>query len=204
MTSRHDAHEGSSAIAAEAARLVVETGLEYGPAKQKAARHLGMRRGEMPANEDVEDEVRQYLALFCGDTQPQELAALREVALAWMTRLAEFRPYLAGAVWRGTATRRSAVHLDLYCDDPKSAPIALLNMGVDHEVDSMPGPRDEELTVLTLATASRALGDSVTVHLFVRDHDELRGALKSDRQGRSWRGDLAGLRRLVEAAQDTP
>ncbi len=202
MTSRHD--EGSSAIAAEAARLVVETGLEYGPAKQKAARHLGIRRGEMPANEDVEDEVREYLALFCGDTQPQELAALREVALAWMTRLAEFRPYLAGAVWRGTATRRSAVHLDLYCDDPKSAPIALLNLGVDHEVDGMPGARDEELTVLTLATASRALGESVTVHLFVRDHDDLRGALKPDRQGRSWRGDLAGLRRLVEAAQDTP
>ena len=36
----------------------------------------------------------------------------------WMLRLAEFRPYVGGAVWRGTATRWSAVHLDLYCDDP--------------------------------------------------------------------------------------
>jgi len=65
--------------------------------------------------------VRVYLDLFCAESQPTELAALREVAALWMERLAEFRPHLTGAIWRGTATRLSSVHLHLYCDDSKAA-----------------------------------------------------------------------------------
>src|SRR5688572_31367231 len=101
-------------LAAAAARLVVEEGLEYGPAKRRAARVLGrssVRPAELPSNDAVEEEVRAYLDLFCADTHPAELAALREVAALWMERLAEFRPHLAGAAWRGTATRLSAVHI---------------------------------------------------------------------------------------------
>jgi hypothetical protein len=37
----------------------------------------------------------------------------------------------------------------------------------------------------------------VTLHLNILDHDDLRGALKADAQGRSWRGDAAALRRLL-------
>jgi len=51
-------------IAAAAARLVVEEGMEYGPAKQRAARALGKhgtRSAQMPDNGAVEDEVRAYL-----------------------------------------------------------------------------------------------------------------------------------------------
>jgi hypothetical protein len=66
----------------------------------------------------VEDEVREHIALFCADTQPAELRALRELAAGWMGRLAAFRPHLYGAVWRGTATRLSPVLIDLFCDDP--------------------------------------------------------------------------------------
>jgi hypothetical protein len=191
----------SEEIAAAAARLVVESGLEYGAAKAKAARALarrgGVARAHMPTNEQVEDAVREYLDLFCAETQPAELAALREVAAQWMSRLAEFRPYLGGAVWRGTATRLSAVHIDLYCDDAKAAEIALLNLGVDYDVHALDGPGGEPTDVLTVSSPSRALGEPVTVHLFVRDHDELRGALRPDARGRSWRGDLAALRALA-------
>jgi hypothetical protein len=95
------------AIAAEAARLIVDGGMEYGPAKHKAALALGLRRAEMPSNEHIEDAVFEHLALFCADTQPAELAALRGLARSWMLRLAAFRPYLAGAVWRGTAMIRN-------------------------------------------------------------------------------------------------
>jgi hypothetical protein len=191
-------------IAAAAARLVVEEGMEYGPAKRKAVRDLGRRsgrRGELPSNEAVEDEVRQHLQLFCADTQPEELRVLRELALSWMQRLSEFRPHLAGAVWRGTATRRSAVHLELYCDDPKSAEIALINTGVDYDVGSLERGGRDPVDVLTLAVPSRALGESVTLHLTVYDLDDLRGALRPDAQGRTWRGDLAALQRLL-AAED--
>jgi len=189
-------------IAVSAARLVVEEGMEYAAAKQRAARDLGrrsVRSAELPSNEQLEDEIREHIALFCADTQPAELQALRQVALQWMQRLAEFRPHLSGAVWRGTATRLSAVRLDLYCDDPKGAEISLLNAGVDYDVGSVMRHGAEPLNVLTVGTRSPALAshDIVSVHLFLRDLDEQRGALKPDAQGRSWRGDLAALQRLM-------
>lgn len=190
-------------IAAAAARLVVEEGMEYGPAKRKAAKVLGrhsVRPAEMPANEAVEDEVRAYLQLFCADTQPDELRALRAMAAQWMERLAPLRPHLAGAVWRGTATRLSAVHLQLYCDDSKQAEIFLIDLGVPYDVGSRPGPRGESVDVLTVSSPSRELGESVTVHLTVLDHDDLRGALKPDARGLSSCGDLAALRRLMAAS----
>jgi len=189
-------------IAATAARLVVEEGMEYGPAKRRAAKVLGkqsLRPTELPSNDEVEDEVRAYLSLFCADTQPIELVALREAAADWMARLAEFRPHLTGAVWRGTATRLNSIHLQLYCDDPKSAELALINLGVDYDVGALTGPRGEPVGVLTVSSPSRALGEPVTVHLTVLDHDDLRGALKPDARGRSQRGDLTALRQLLQS-----
>lgn len=187
-------------IAATAARLVVDEGMEYAGAKRKALRALGARAGrqsQMPSNECVEDEVRDYLALFCADSQPAELLALRQLALLWMDRLVEFRPHLGGAVWRGTATRLSAVHLDLYCDDAKSAEIALINHGVSYDVGSRPDPRGRPVDMLSIASHSKPLGETVTVFLTILDHDDLRGALKPDGRGRSWRGDAAALRRVL-------
>jgi len=187
-------------IAATAARLVVDEGMEYAQAKRKAVRQLAGRlprgRTELPSNEQVEDEVRSHLALFCADTQPAELRALRELALRWMQRLAEFRPHLGGAVWRGTATRLSALHIDLYCDDPKAAEIALINQGIDYDVAG--GDGDAEVHYLSLADRCPGLAEPVTLHLAVRETDAQRGALKPDARGRSWRGDAAALQRLLD------
>lgn len=193
----------SEEIAATAARLIVEEGMEYGPAKRRAARALGganSRTSELPGNDLVEDEVRAYLALFCAETQPDELAALREVAVIWMERMAAFRPHLSGAVWRGTATRLNNVHLELFCDDSKEAELAFIDWHVDYEVGSRSGPRGQQVDVLSVAHSCAPLGERVTVHMSVLDHDDLRGALKPDAGGRSQRGDLAALRRLVAAA----
>ena len=185
-------------IASAAARLVVDEGMEYAQAKRKAARQFGATRGrpELPSNEQVEDEVRSYLALFHADTQPAELRTLRELALRWMRRLADFRPYLGGAVWRGTATRLSAIHLDLYCDDPKSAEIALINLGVDYDVVS----GDTEVEHLRVSARCPGIDEPATLFLAIRDRDDQRGALKPDARGRSWRGDAAALLRLLEDA----
>lgn len=190
----------STEIAAFAARLVVEEGMEYGAAKRRAARDLGRgnaRAIELPGNDEVEDEVRQYLAIFCADTQPAELAELRAIAMVWMERLAAFRPHLTGAVWRGTATRLNNIHLELFCDDSKAAELALIDRRVDYEVGSRPGPRGRDIDVLSVAHTSAVLGERVTLHLSVLDHDDLRGGLKPDAGGRSQRGDLGALRKLV-------
>lgn len=187
-------------LARAAARLVVDDGLEYGAAKRKAARELerrGVRRSELPSNEAVEDEVREYLAVFQADSQPAELEALRRVALTWMQRLADYRPHLTGAVWRGTATRRSAIQIELYCDDPKAAEVGLLDRRVRFDPVGQPDGPD----LLRVEAPCAELGETVSLFLHVLDRDDLRGALKPDNRGRSWRGDLPALQRLMQAAR---
>ncbi|MBL0390937.1 hypothetical protein JJ685_07255 [Ramlibacter monticola] len=188
-----------SEIAAAAARLVVEEGLEYGPAKRRAVKQMGLSaRTALPDNDALEDAVREYIAVFCADTQPAELAALRRLALTWMERLAEFRPHLGGAVWHGSATRLSDIYLQLFCDDPKSAEIALIEHRVDYTPRTVTGFHGESVEALSLSSMSPELGEPIGVHLLVYDHDDLRGALKPDTKGRTPRGDLAAVRALVE------
>ena len=186
-------------IAAAAARLVVEEGLEYGPAKRRALRDLGLpQRTALPNNDEVEAEVRDYIALYCADTQPGELRALRELALQWMERMAPFRPHVGGAVWHGTATRLSDIYIQLFCDDSKSAEISLIDHHVDYEPRMVTGSHGEQVEALSVHALSRTLGEEIGVHLLVYDLDDLRGALKPDAQGRAPRGDLTALRRLIE------
>jgi hypothetical protein len=185
-------------IAQAAARLVVDDGLEYGAAKRKAARDLSRRQGrrsELPSNEAIEDEVRDYLSLFQADTQPGELLALRRLALQWMERLQAFRPHLTGAVWRGTATRRSAVQIELYCDDPKAAEIALIDQRIHFDAVGQPDGPD----LLRVDVRCAELGDSAAIFLHILDRDDLRGGLKPDARGRTWRGDTPALQRLLQA-----
>ena len=156
-------------IAAAAARWVVEEGLEYGPAKSRAARELGAgRRSAWPDNDLVEQAVREYIAVFCAESQAQELAALRALACQWMERLQDFRPHLAGAVWRGTATRLNDIYLQLFCDDPKSAELALIDQGVRFQFAAFIEKRgvvfvgfdDKQGAALTLGQTPQAGGDA--------------------------------------------
>ena len=187
-------------IAASAAQWVVEEGLEYGPAKKRALKVLGLSpRTPLPHNDQVEAQVREYIEIFCAETQPKELLALRRHALMWMTRLAEFRPYLGGAVWHGTATRLSDIYLQLFCDDTKATEIELINKGVDFEARSVNGLQGEPVNALSVHSHCEELGEEIGVHLLINDFDGIRGALKADAQGRSPRGDLNALRRLIEA-----
>ena len=187
-----------SEIAATAARLVVEEGLEYGPAKRRAVRQLGLpARTALPDNDLLEDSVREYIELFCAETQPAELQALRRLALTWMERLQGFRPHLGGAVWHGTATRLSDVYLQLFCDDPKSAEIALIEHNVDYEARTVTGFNGQAVDALSLSSMSPELGEPIGVHLLIYDHDDVRGALRPDGKGRTPRGDMTAVRTLL-------
>ncbi len=192
-------------IAAAAAALVVEEGLEYGPAKRRAAKQMDLpSRAELPGNDEVEDAVREYIAVFCADTQPAELAALRALALTWMERMVVFRPYLGGAVWHGTATRLSDIYIQLFCDDPKSAEIALIDHEVDYEPRTVTGFTGGKVEALSLRSHCRPLRETVGVHLMVYDHDDLRGALRLDGKGRKPRGDLADVQKLLMPKTELP
>lgn len=187
-------------IAAAAARIVVEEGLEYGPAKRRAIKQLGLpARSPLPGNDEIEDAVLDYIAIFCADSQPHELAALRSLALRWMERMARFRPHLSAAVWRGTATRRSDIHIELFCDDSKSAEIALIDLRVAYEPRTVVGMRGDAVETLSVHDFCAGLNEMVGVHLLVYDHDDLRGALRLDARGRPHRGDLASVRRMLQS-----
>ena len=192
-----------SEIAATAAALVVEEGLEYGPAKRRAVKQMGLSsRTELPDNSEIEDAVVEYISVFCADTQPGELAALRELALVWMQRMADFRPHLAGAVWHGTATRLSDIYIQLFCDDPKSAEIALIEHNVDYEPRTVTGFTGGKVEALSLSSLCKPLSENIGVHFMVYDHDDLRGALRPDEKGRKPRGDIGALeKRLAKEAK---
>jgi hypothetical protein len=193
--------DASFEIAALAARWVVEEGLEYGPAKHRAARQLGVNgRASLPSNEVLEDAVRDYIGVFCADTQAQELTALRQLALVWMERLAAFRPHLGGAVWRGTATKNSDIYLQLFCDDCKSAEIALIDQRVNYVPRTVTGFTGREVEALSVHAFCPGLKEEIGVHLMVYDFDDVRGALKPDARGRAPRGDAAAVQQLLEQA----
>lgn len=196
--------DAATEIAHAAARLVVEEGADFGAAKRRALRSLGLpARTPLPGNEQLEDAVRAYLSVFCADTQPQELRALRELALTWMERLQEFRPYLEGAVWHGWATRLSDIQLALFCDDPKSAEITLINQGIAYESGAVAGLHGEPVEVLSFSCACPALGEQIGVHLLIYDLDDLRGALRAGARRRLPRGNASALRLLLQPTPES-
>jgi hypothetical protein len=186
-------------LAAVAARLVVDDGQDYASAKRQAIRLLGLAgaRVPLPDNAAMDAAVREHIAIFCAETQPVELQALRQIALLWLERLAEFSPYLGGAVWHGTATRHSDIYIQLFCDDPKAAEWRLLDKGVDYQVGTVMGWKGEPVDALSLRLRCEPLEQWVLVHLMVYDLDDVRGALKPDAQGRKPRGDAQALRALL-------
>jgi hypothetical protein len=190
-------------IAQVCARLIAEEGLGYGAAKHRAVRKIGLpERSALPTNDQVEAALEEYLALFCGDTQPGELRALRELALVWMRRLEQFSPQLSGAVWRGTATRLSDIHVQLYCDDPKSAELALIDQGVRYDVQLAHDAQGRSYDVLSIQAMSRPLGEYIGVHLSVRDYRDRHGSLVADGRGRTAQGGIAALQKILESEND--
>jgi hypothetical protein len=177
---------------------VVEEGLDFGAAKLRAVKQLGLpARTQLPSHDEVEAEVRDYIALFCADTQPAELQALRQLALVWMQRMADFRPYLGGSVWHGTATKLSDIYIALFCDDSKSAEIALIDHRADYVARSIKGFDGGMVEALSIHAPCKALNTEIGVHLMVYDYDDLRGALKLDSQGRKPRGDLTEVAKFL-------
>ena len=186
-------------ISAVAARIVVEEGLDFGSAKRRAIKQMGLiARSAVPSNEELERAVEDYIAVFCAETQATELHALRLIALEWMDRLAPFRPHVAGAVWHGSATRNSDIFLQLFCGDAKEAELGLIDRGVRYEVRSVPGFQGERVDALSVHVWSPALQEHIGLHLLVYDLDDIRGALQPDARGRRPRGDASDLRAVID------
>ncbi len=122
-------------LAHQAAKLMAEDGItDHAFAKRKAARQLGATDTQhLPSNQEVDEALNSYRALYQQDSHPEILYKLREEALATMRLLAEFHPYLTGSVLSGTAGKHSDVNLMLFSDDTKAVLLFLLKHKIDFE-----------------------------------------------------------------------
>jgi hypothetical protein len=185
-------------IAAAAARMIAEDGLDdYALAKRKAARQLGADSTHaLPGNDEIEDALRDYQALYQADEQPEVVRELRECAADIMQELASFHPYLHGAVLSGTAGRYSPVELQLFTDDSKMLEIFLLDRRIPFEAsDRRPrGDGDRTIAVIKLEW------DDVPVVLSVHVANDERVAVKLASGARAERANLAAVRQLLGQA----
>jgi hypothetical protein len=197
-----DIEQLRSEIAALAARMIAEDGADYATAKRKAAKQLlgnARVKGELlPDNAEIEEEVRQYNALFFPDTQPVRLRHMREVAERLMTELAEFRPYLIGAVLNGTAGQHSNIRLNLFTDNAKEVEIFLLNRNIDFDVSERASRDGRKQASEILSFIWQGEG----VHLDLYEDHALRSSPRAQENKRSAtleRADLNTVRALLAA-----
>lgn len=180
-------------IASLAAKFIAEEGAEYGAAKRRAVKQLlgnqKLNGNILPDNAQIEQQVRQYQAIFFADSQPARLLHLRQLAAVLMQELNAFNPYVIGAVLNGTAGEHSDIYLQLYTDNSKDVAIYLLNLGVDYEVSEHQGKRGEALETLSFIYKNEG------VHLLVHDIDDLRHTDKNER------ANLSNLLTLIENQQ---
>jgi hypothetical protein len=191
-------------IAAAAARLIADSALDYASAKRRAARQIaGDRplRSAMPDNDEIDAALLEHLNLF-DDEHPRRVFRRRQVAAALMRNLADFSPYLTGAVWKGIVAEHAPIHLQLFHDDPKEIEIALLNAGIRFDVETLPHFRDrtrDEVEAIVFWWRE----EPVMLSLYLTD--DLRGALRATAvAGGPERGDLGGLEVRIAQAEADP
>ena len=117
-------------IAHAAARILSEDGsLDYGSAKRKAARQIGAPdSGNLPDNQEIEEALRSYQALYHADDTREQLLRLRQIAIEYMALLADFDPHLTGSVLNGTAGPHADINLQLFTDLQKEVEFLLMRL----------------------------------------------------------------------------
>ena len=189
-------------IAAAAARIMAEEGIDdFALAKRKAARRLGAADSEaLPANDEIEAELRDYLALYQAEEHPERVAELRRVALEAMRALERFNPYLTGPVLAGLAGPYAEVDLQLFPESTKDVELHLLDLDIPYEASDerrYTGDRARAVAVISLQW------QGIPLRLSVFDPRDERSALKTSPAGRvAPRAGIAEVSALVQAGHD--
>jgi hypothetical protein len=200
MTRKSNRQTGTRArIAAAAARLMAEDGIDdFALAKRKAARQLGVDEAQaLPGNDEIEAELRAYLALYQADEHPQRVAELREIALDAMRALERFNPYLTGPVLKGIAGPYAEIELQLFPDSVKEVEIFLLDRNLPYDTREgrrYAGDRARAVSVLSLTW------EGAPLRLSIFDPRDERLALKTSQAGRVM--DRAGIAEVGALVRD--
>ena len=187
-------------IAAAAARIMAEEGIDdFALAKRKAARRLGAADTEsLPSNDEIEAELRDYLALYQADEHPERILELRRLALQAMAMLERFNPYLTGPVLAGIAGAYAEIELQLFPESSKEVELFLLDHRIPYDATDerrYTGDRMRAVAVIRLDW------QGVPLRLSVFDPRDEPAALKTSLAGRvAARAGIAEVRALVGPA----
>lgn len=189
-------------IAAAAAAMIAEEGLDYASAKRRAYERITGGKGSriakevLPSNEEVEQAVREHQAIFQSQEQPKRLRELRLKSLALMELLSDFSPMITGAVANGTAGEHSDIHLHCFADSAKEIGISLLNHNIPSEAGFMPNAKPGQPDVEALAIQWQ--GELATIAVY----PELELRLNGQKQAKSKpiRINTRSLQALLEAS----
>jgi hypothetical protein len=186
-------------IAAAAARIMAEDGIDdFALAKRKAARQLGAGDAQaLPANDEIDEALRAYRALYQADEHTGRIAELRRVALDAMRALERFTPYLTGPVLKGSAGPYAEIDLQLFPDSAKDVEIFLLDRNIPYTTQEgrrYAGDRAHAVSVLSLDWQGAPL------RLSVLDARDERIALKTSQAGRVM--ERAGIAELGAMLRD--
>lgn len=172
-----------SAIAVQAARLMAEDGIEdYGLAKRKAARQLGMPdASRLPNNDEIDAALREYQCIYRADDQSQRIRRLREQAARSMRGFAAFNPHLTGSVLAGTAGPYAAIHLQLYTDNIKAVELFLIDRGISYRTRQVRLYAGGELRAAPVYSIDDA---GTEIELTVLETRDLRAPVRATAEGR--------------------
>lgn len=133
MPPTDQAHGLREEVAATAAQLIADAGLDYGAAKRKAIQIVfGSQqapRNAMPGNDEIDHALLEHLTLF-DEAHDARVRRRREAALELMTLLEAYDLQITGAVWKGIVTEQAAIHLQAFHDNGKEIMLRLLDLGI--------------------------------------------------------------------------
>lgn len=179
-------------IAQLAAQLMAEHGIkDHALAKRKAARQVGVTSANwLPSNEEIDGELRAYLALFEPESHASDLEELRRQAAEVMHALARFQPVLTGALAQGIAPPHTDIELEVYADSSKEFEHFLLNDDIAFKAEERRGE-----------SFFRLYAEPADVMVHVLPGQAIQSAARGEPESRR-RLTLAQLQRQMAAAGD--
>lgn len=183
MSRERGRDDARSAIAVHAARLMAQDGIEdYGLAKRKAAKQLGMPDARrLPNNDEIDAALREYQGIYQSGDQTERIRALRRQALRVMRELAAFNPHLTGSVLSGIAGPYAAIHLQLYTDNVKAVELFLIDRGIDYKTGQSRLYAGHEPRVSPVFSVTDG---GTEIELTVLESRDLRAPLRATPEGR--------------------
>jgi len=172
-----------SAIAVHAARLMAQDGIEdYGLAKRKAARQLGIPdSSRLPNNDEIDAALREYQDIYRSNDQEQRIRVLREQAVRAMRELAAFDPHLTGSVLSGIAGPYAVIHLQLFADNEKAVELFLIDRKMPYRTSQSRLYAGHEPRLLPVFSINV---EGTEIELTVFDSRDLRVPVRATAEGR--------------------